>query len=259
MNIVYRNLEIVRLPVLLGAFAWTVSSIAAVVTNFYNPNAVSFQVPLLRDFLLELTYDVFPFGQIPRNIFLDNLLPLSSFVTFLACIVSSTFASIGARRGLIIASAMLLLRSLTIVLTIEPNPNESCHADLSMGLFSALLYSMVNVSCGDLMFSGHFTIYWIQLLVITVYVRSHFSYALISFQIFGMVWVYLTRLHYTNDLVIALVITSLAWHLYHVHVGLQGAQDPSTVGKMVRYIDQLDLREEFQGRKKLRLKKRPDE
>ena len=83
--------------------------------------------------------------------------------------------------------------------------------------------------------------------------RSRVGYALLPVQLFGMVWVYLAGLHYTNDLVIALVITSLVWYVYHVHVGLRGAQDSSTVGKMVRYIDQLYM-PEYQDMERQRLK-----
>jgi hypothetical protein len=129
-----------------------------------------------------------------------------------------------ARRILLILSILYLIRSISFVVTTVPSPINDCKpVYVKNGEFDDLMLQIVRLAsgklsaCTDNIYSGHTTlatvlalsmiqysgIPWMQL-----YAPIHASAVVIA--------IILTRLHYTVDVFIAIVISTLVYYLYHL-------------------------------------------
>tara|TARA_Y100000310_G_scaffold323585_1_gene384206 strand:+ start:283 stop:861 length:579 start_codon:yes stop_codon:yes gene_type:complete len=100
-------------------------------------------------------------------------------------------------------SFMMSFRLVTTMVTSYPNA-RSCES-ASFGTY-----------CGDMMFSGH------ALFMTTIYLAYHFYkghdsllwHAIhFAFTLTGLILLIITRMHYTNDVLISIYITTVTWKL----------------------------------------------
>ena len=148
---------------------------------------------LLPDFSkYEKTVDIFPVVAILSLIYLDKFKHANQFIYILAII--------------------LILRSISVSLTILPCSNKNAYEVQNNSKIPYL-----NGGCHDKMFSGHTAI----LILCTIFILYHklvpqkyFSIVII-FTIIGILAIIATRSHYTVDVFIAIIITFLTFHYYY--------------------------------------------
>ena len=164
----------------------------------------------------------------------QSLIILISFIFLLFRILFKRDGRFILQRTLHTVSAMFLLRSLTIVSTALPNPNPACKfSETHPKSFNDLLHTALSEfpppSCGNLVFSGHTTL--LTLLFLTEY--RHKLYVMTQSKIIncilfvisvlktlvGYLSVISCRSHYTVDVVLAIIITTLVYRLFDVSEG----------------------------------------
>lgn len=131
------------------------------------------------------------------------------------------------RRTLVIYSMLMLVRAFCILTTSLPEPCAHCRPECKNYRPSGIRDHMTNVfngvfpattSCGDYMFSGHTVFMTICSLIVSHYTpptmqwfqRLHWTATYI-----GLLSIVATRLHYTIDVAIALILTISFWQFYH--------------------------------------------
>lgn len=135
------------------------------------------------------------------------------------------------RRLFTVWGILLLFRSTTIAWTSYPDPSAGC----AWGMPAPRFYFLE--SCGDLMFSGHTTgVLSVALVLIDAYPWFPFSGSRVAFHVLSagaaaaaVLIIVLTRLHYTADVVVATIITSLAWGFYYLAIDHPKLKDTALV------------------------------
>lgn len=175
--------------------------------------------------------------------------------THVAVYVTLCFIAQHPRRSLILRRCMAvfgyvnLLRSISVLVTSLPDSHPDCQAQFSnsdgayksapmfpKAFFRAWkLCTTPNtfVTCGDMIFSGHTVTAVLMATTVAQYchfpemgagwtkaARPHLVLPLIRGCVYGytlaIVWsIWITRLHYTLDILIAIFITTNTWHVYH--------------------------------------------
>lgn len=192
-------------------------------------------VPLLQDQLFALLPVVWPAPAV-----VETLLGVYVVVIFYLIYGSSHRWTI-APRFCFIYGALNLTRAFTLSLTSMPDPSPRCAVRLPLeGRPHALLCGLRmllpvgTVTCGDLMFSGHtvvfvlVTIFWhryhatIEVGPATLLLRSPrawvqfgLRFALWPVTLVAVTLIISSRLHYTVDVVIAVLITLLEVYTYY--------------------------------------------
>jgi shingomyelin synthase len=172
------------------------------------------------------------------------------FVNFLGTAVV-IFLVVHPRRFLIIRRLALifgmlnLLRSFTVIITSLPDASPSCalqftsrspssykDAPISEALFRSLLRGFLliiqpssHITCGDMVFSGHACFLTLASLVFHTYCRSPpprpsllcalARYAVAAIWALGVVAIVGTKLHYTLDVFLAVLLTGVTWRAFH--------------------------------------------
>lgn len=125
-----------------------------------------------------------------------------------------------ARRLLTCWTVLLVLRTLTIAFTSYPDPSDSCQGEDPAPVWWKL------ESCGDMMFSGHTTaLFSIAYILLDAYPwfptrvgASLLHTASAACVLFGALVILFTRLHYTDDVLVAGFLTSLVYATYYLGI-----------------------------------------
>lgn len=173
--------------------------------------------------LLDVGFEILPF--IPSKSIgfsIPDLCSLGSATLIAVCIVvqfEPSPASILLRRVLLISGIAYLGRTVSVPLTLLPNPDEACRVSLNPDSFilSVLLVPFGStVTCADVFYSGHTIPITCALLVWKDYMR--YSRArLVGFIVStaALLGIIATHFHYTVDVFYGMAVTILVWRLYH--------------------------------------------
>jgi hypothetical protein len=134
---------------------------------------------------------------------------------------SHTFTTL--RRVFFITGTVYLLRAMTVIVTVLPNPLLECKSEPHEDLFfdAWLLFTAHRTSCGDVFFSGHTIIFTCGMLVWLTYSR-HAALRIIAttLGVIGMVSLVASAYHYTIDVIVGFWVTNWIWTMYHWSVTL---------------------------------------
>ena len=193
--------------------------------------------------LPDLGFDVLPFmGHLlcyTKSVFIG--LPTFILVTFM---MSTLIFSLCSRRRaeivvrfMLVESALLLLRSISIVLTGLTNPDPRC-ANCEYGCPSSLIDAIKMTlarfpfwSCGDLVFSGHTVEFVTAACIWSSYCKSRalrFSAAAVA--LVGVVSLIGCRYHYSIDIFIAALLSYLVWSAYPYLLNFNDARARAPAG-----------------------------
>eukprot|EP01102_Stenamoeba_stenopodia_P014348 TRINITY_DN474_c0_g5_i4.p1 TRINITY_DN474_c0_g5~~TRINITY_DN474_c0_g5_i4.p1 ORF type:complete len:290 (+),score=41.42 TRINITY_DN474_c0_g5_i4:337-1206(+) len=151
------------------------------------------------------------------------------------------------RRYMAIYSTCTLLRATTVATTTFANPRTpSSFPDDPCGgnyvppttaheFWIASIYPKGMVTCGDLMFSGHSLVFTSLALGWLYYTRTWIEKVLaIAVALVGYFALIALRLHYTDDILVAIYINATLWVLYHCI-----AMEPHTRKKwrLIRFLE----------------------
>ena len=139
-------------------------------------------------------------------------------------------------RALLVLGSVYLVRSLSLMLTILPDPSLSCVSDAIAGspgenLFFEALRSTVQLrkNCGDMIFSGHTSLMITSSLFFSRYLDGVIHSPLLRIAGLSICWlvvlggclsIIITRLHYTIDVVVAIFAVTMIFRYYHYLVTL---------------------------------------
>jgi len=125
------------------------------------------------------------------------------------------------RRFMVVHAITALMRGLTMVATSYPDPSLVCNNYEPPSSFSLFwqhtLVSNLDYTCGDLMFSGHTLFYVIIGLLWHKYTYLVEKCVMWFVCLLGCVSLIVTRLHYTNDVIIAAYFAATTWYIYHMY------------------------------------------
>ena len=132
---------------------------------------------------------------------------------------------------MIIQGTVYVFRFLALALTIFPDPSLSCVSDPVAGTLDENLmyeafrtFTMMRKTCGDMMFSGHTSVLTSMSLFLTQYARGIIPRRLPRILLIvlcwatslaGMVALLLTRLHYTFDIWVSVLVVVVIFTSYH--------------------------------------------
>ncbi len=124
-------------------------------------------------------------------------------------------------RFMLVESALLFLRSISITLTALTNPDPRC-ANCQYGCPSSLFHAITMTlsrfpfwSCGDLVFSGHTVEFTLAACIWSSYCKSRFlRFSAVCTAMLGVVSLIGCRYHYTIDIFVAFVLSYLLWSAY---------------------------------------------
>ena len=152
------------------------------------------------------------------------------------------------RRALIVLGTLFFTRGVFIVMTTVPSPlGKDCKPDIILDEYAVIrlvqLMSGAHSNCTDNIFSGHTST------VLTACMQIHFYSRFNVLRVFSwmlslcaITFVLISRLHYTVDVLCALVIGLLMHYMFVIGV----ASDPQYyIVKGIQYLDGVDIRNKY--------------
>jgi len=187
-----------------------IMSVMAVVSGMRYPK----HLPDLPD----LGFELLPIMDQQQTTIPNTLLLLALVGTGVRALFHDKGATI-IRRFLIIHGTTALLRCICLAGTSYPDPNRLCvnyHPPSTTALFwQETVVHRGFLTCGDLMFSGHTLVYVLIALVWHKYFTRPEKIIVWILMIFACFSLVATRMHYTDDVLIALYIAVTSFYLYH--------------------------------------------
>jgi len=144
------------------------------------------------------------------------------------------------RRLIFLFACLLLLRSFTVIITSLPDASPECEKQhdaehsykdhpedaivksfwRALALLSA---PQDHITCGDMVFSGHTSFLSLCMLVFNQYCRGFkgsfiFRWIIYIIYITALIAIIGTKLHYTLDVALAILITTGLWKVYHAAI-----------------------------------------
>jgi len=125
------------------------------------------------------------------------------------------------RRFLVIHGSCALLRCICMVATSYPDPNRLCNSyqapdgPTSFPFWRETVVHSGFLTCGDLMFSGHTLVYLLIALTWQKYTTKYEKPFVWILMLFSCITLIATRMHYTDDVLIAAYIAFTAFWFYH--------------------------------------------
>jgi len=136
------------------------------------------------------------------------------------------------RRFMTIHAITALLRCITLVATSYPDPSFICRdykpADNPTIFWKTTIVNNLSMTCGDLMPSGHTLFFIILALMWQRYCNFVEKCVFWVLSLAGCLSLIVTRLHYTNDVLIAIYVAITVSYIYHIF-----ATDPTYRAKSV--------------------------
>jgi len=124
------------------------------------------------------------------------------------------------RRFMAIHGITALLRCVTLVATSYPDPSFVCRdyepADNPTIFWKTTLVNNLSMTCGDLMPSGHTLFFIILALIWNKYCNFAEKCVFWVLSLAGCLSLIVTRLHYTNDVLIAFYVAITTFYIYHI-------------------------------------------
>eukprot|EP00092_Neocalanus_flemingeri_P033396 GFUD01036312.1.p1 GENE.GFUD01036312.1~~GFUD01036312.1.p1 ORF type:complete len:468 (+),score=135.91 GFUD01036312.1:459-1862(+) len=194
---------------------------------------------------LAFTHERVPDIKPLPDIVLDNIkhqswgLDVSEYLLMISTITAMSVVMLHSHRLVILRRIWLLLgilyyyRALTMFVTVLPKPDETytCmprrndtttldYAKRVLTIISGggLSINGKHIYCGDYIFSGHTMTLTMGYLVIKQYSPRHFillHWASFLTSLCGVIFLLLSRGHYTIDVLLAYYVTSRIWWIYH--------------------------------------------
>jgi hypothetical protein len=138
------------------------------------------------------------------------------------------------RRFMAIHAITALLRCVTLVATSYPDPSRICHdyqpADNPTIFWKTTIVNNLSMTCGDLMPSGHTLFFIILALIWQKYCNFAEKCIFWVLSLAGCLSLIVTRLHYTNDVLIAIYVAITSFYIYHLY-----ATDPNYRAKSMLF------------------------
>jgi hypothetical protein len=176
--------------------------------------------PKYKAALPDLGFDVL--APYPELSWLPNtMIYILLFATLVRCVFSRQGLTI-VRRVLFVHAITMLMRSLTLVATSYPDPSAPCVDYMppqNVNPFWAKTVGNADlITCGDLMFSGHTLIYVVlRARLAKVLLRRREGHCLALHPRRHSHAQRFARLHYLNDIIVAVYVISATWHIYHLY------------------------------------------
>jgi len=174
--------------------------------------------PKASNVLPDVGFDIIP--AIYSSTIPNSLLTIAMVATALRLAVHRKGITI-MRRFMVVHGVTALMRGITMVATSYPDPSLVCidyePPSSSSVFWKNTLVSNLDFTCGDLMFSGHTLFYVLIGLVWQKYTYLVEKCIVWFISVLGCVSLIVTRLHYTNDVIIAAYIAATAWYIYHMY------------------------------------------
>lgn len=175
--------------------------------------------PKYKAALPDLGFDVL--APYPELSWLPNtMIYILLFATLVRCVFSRQGLTI-VRRVLFVHAITMLMRSLTLVATSYPDPSAPCVDYMppqNVNPFWAKTVGNADlITCGDLMFSGHTLIYVVLALAWQKYFYVVEKVIFWMFTLVAILMLSVARLHYLNDIIVAVYVISATWHIYHLY------------------------------------------
>jgi membrane-associated phospholipid phosphatase len=124
------------------------------------------------------------------------------------------------RRFMAIHAITALLRCVTLVATSYPDPSFVCRdyqpADNPTIFWKTTVYNNLSMTCGDLMPSGHTLFFIILALIWHRYCNFAEKCIFWVLSLAGCLSLIVTRLHYTNDVLIAVYVAITVSYIYNL-------------------------------------------
>lgn len=175
-------------------------------------------IPLPDDFI----YNILP--QVPDHT--ADVLLYIQVVSVLLFTLASKWRFTILRRTALAYGIIMACRCLTVPATFPPDPSPVCaHRQHPEG-----------TTCGDLIFSGHTVAFLMSAFVVSKYTKPNWLEAgTWAFTTCGLLAVVTSRLHYTRDVVTAILVIVTVFHLLDQSI----YQRPDRVlhNKLIRYIE----------------------
>ncbi|CAF0892938.1 unnamed protein product [Rotaria sordida] len=176
----------------------------------------------LRDLAYEYLKKITSRKQICMGIKLsvENLAIIWVFFCFLNGSKGLTIVQKGARCLIIARTLRIFLFSMTIL----PSPKPFCNFTDPINPFKVL----VGGACNDLLYSGHVTIYTLTAISFTILSRQYSS-RILRYGLPILIWFHiiqriictiLERHHYSIDMFLGFIVTSLIWECKPLHIDL---------------------------------------
>jgi len=129
------------------------------------------------------------------------------------------------RRLMIILGLCFLLRSISICITLLPNPWVQCKPQITGNYFLGALLIMTGTArtCSDCFFSGHSVMIVLSALIWYTYTDTKFLFLRLLFipmGTFGALSIIATHFHYSIDVMYGCLIALVIWTLYHYIVNM---------------------------------------
>jgi len=187
-----------------------IMSVMAVVSGMRYPK----NLPDLPD----LGFEILPVLDYQQTTIPNTLLLLALVGTLVRALFHDKGATI-IRRFLVVHGTTALLRCVCLAGTSYPDPNRLCvnyHPPSTTSLFwQETVVHRGFLTCGDLMFSGHTLVYILIALLWHKYFTRPEKVVVWILMIFAAISLVATRMHYTDDVLIAVYIAVTSWYLYH--------------------------------------------
>jgi hypothetical protein len=170
--------------------------------------------------LVDLGFDAFPYITFPllADYYLFGVLALVLMKTFICWRVAGTLRI--ARRLLLIHGFIFILRSISISITMLPNPWSQCQAKvLKKPLLSAfLIIAGIERTCSDCLFSGHSVAMALMGWLWLYYTSPQYLFMRLGIipVVFGGLFALIsTHFHYTVDVFYGTTIATCVWISVH--------------------------------------------
>ena len=168
-----------------------------------------------------------PVGYILPDIIQNNV-PVFDFIDVINVLIAVSVAvesilvivfqrwTVVLRRVFVIYGTLLLLRNITMVSTLLPDPHAKCASKSQDGdhinITKSLKMIFKGTTCGDLIFSGHELGLLIPALVHSHYFSDRLSIMFYLIAVCGAFLIVISRMHYSIDVIISIIVClSLFW------------------------------------------------
>jgi len=174
--------------------------------------------PKVKYDLPDLGFQILPVMDRQETTIPNSMLLVALIGAVLRCLFHDKGITI-IRRFLFIHGTTALLRCICLVATSYPDPSRLCNGYTPPETQSLFWQQTVIhtgfLTCGDLMFSGHTLVY----ILIAMLWHKYFSLVekliMWAMMLFSCVSLVATRMHYTDDVLIAIYIAVTAFWFYH--------------------------------------------
>lgn len=168
--------------------------------NLISMSAADEQRPLHIPLPWDVLYDILP--QVPDHT--ADVLLYTQVVCVLLFALASKWRFTILRRTGIAYGLIMIWRCFTVPATFPPDPSPVC----------VNRQHPAGTTCGDLIFSGHTVAFMLSALVVRKYTKPMWLEAGVwAFTFCGLLAVITSRLHYTRDVITAILVVTTVFHL----------------------------------------------